>query len=130
MFSETFSICSMTGGIGHAGDAFEAERRVWVFLRLRGEDLADGDVVNRQPRRRDGLLHAVRGETDNRTFAEQHARGLRRHVILSQMHAVRAYGERDVRAVVDDEPHAARASDLQRAFRLAVELTRRKMFLA
>jgi hypothetical protein len=72
----------------------------------------------------------VCGVADDEAFAEQAARGGGVEIILSEMHAVRAEGERDVGAVVDDEAHAAFACEVERGLRLVVKFARREMFFA
>ena len=91
-----------------AREAGNADRRIGIVLRGRGEDAADADIVEQIDRRglrlRDGLDRSpmiASGPSSRRASCD-------RHVVLADMHAVGARRERDVDAVVDQERHAER----------------------
>ena len=70
------------------------------------------------------LFKVVRRVADDGIGAEQATRGRWSKIILTEMHAVRTERERNVGAVVDDEPCAMRACDAQRRFGRRIELAR------
>jgi hypothetical protein len=93
-----------------------AERRRCVGLGARGRERAHADMVDdRGIDGRDlGLVAGGDGEDHVRTDA--FARLARRHVVLADMQAMGADGDRHLDAVVDDQLHAAGREQLhQRA---------------
>ena len=79
-------------------------------LRARGEDRAHGDVVGAG---RFGALRfagVVRRDANQQRTNERPHR-LDRQVVLSEMYAVGAGGQREVRVVVDDEDSAVRVAE-------------------
>ncbi len=116
--------------VADAAQGFEAGGGVGVLFCAGVEDGAEGDVVEREARGFDGLGDGVRGVTDDEILSEEAAGGYGVEIVLAEVEAVCAEGEGDVCAVVDDEACAALARDVERGFRLLVELAWRKMFFA
>src|SRR5512133_2811707 len=90
---------------GGVRDRPDADRRPSLLGRRR-VDGADGDVVRAAATAGLGLLHRVRREPDERVLADELARAVDRHVVLADVHAVRAAGGREVGAVVEQEERA------------------------
>ena len=104
-------------GVDHFAHCAEPERRVGNFLRRRGVDGTDADVVGSGGARGGDLRGRVRGESENFQRREAFPRGGQRHVVLSEMHAVGFRFRGDFGIVVHDEERARSRSDAANVFR-------------
>ena len=102
-----------SAGAKHGDDAREsldADGLALLLLRQRGVHAPDADVVQQIDRRGLRLLNGLDRQPDDRARPEQTPRILDCHVLLPDMHAIGAGGERDIDAVIDHQRHGNGAS--------------------
>ena len=87
---------------------FRTDWRLCLFLRCGRVDIADARIVDALDRRGFRLGNRTDRKSDDRRRTEQTARIGSRHVVLADMHAVGAGGQRHVDAIIDHERHLKR----------------------